>query len=185
MAGGDAAFLQSAAVFLGAAVVAVPLFKRLKLGSVLGYLAAGIVIGPHTFGLVPEAEQALEVANFGVVLLLFVIGLELRPEKLWRLRGEVFGLGAAQVILTAVLIGVCAYGFSAGYGMTVSEAVVVGAGLALSSTAFAIQILRERGALASRYGDRAFAILLFQDLAIVPLIGLVALLSPGLGDSGE
>ncbi len=179
-AGGELGFLEVAAVYLGAATVAVPLFKRLKLGSVLGYLAAGVLIGPGVLGLIPHAEQALHVAEFGVVLLLFVIGLELKPSQLWRLRMEVFGLGAAQVIITGLMVGAIA--FTTGlwsYGvLSWQEAVVAGSGLALSSTAFAVQLLREKGELKTHYGDRSFAILLFQDLAIVPLIAMVALLAP-------
>lgn len=174
-------FLESAAIYLGAAVVAVPLFKRLKLGSVLGYLAAGVLIGPHALGLISEASSALHVAEFGVVLLLFVIGLELKPDRLWRLRVDIFGLGAAQVVLTGILLGAGVYFGSSlllEWRLSPNEAVIAGAGLALSSTAFAVQLLREKGDFATPYGERSFAILLFQDLAIVPLIAMVALLSP-------
>ena len=182
MAGaGGGEFLSAAAIYLGSAVVAVPLFKRLKLGSVLGYLAAGVLIGPHALGLIAEAESALHVAEFGVVLLLFVIGLELKIGRLWRLRGEIFGLGMAQVLVTGFAIFMGAWMF----GLDWRSALVAGAGLALSSTAFAIQILRERGDLATPYGDRSFAILLFQDIAIVPLLALVAFLAPVVGDTAE
>ncbi|MEO1274725.1 MAG: monovalent cation:proton antiporter-2 (CPA2) family protein, partial [Pseudomonadota bacterium] len=171
---GDASFLQAAAVYLGAAVVAVPVFKRLGLGSVLGYLAAGVIIGPDVIGAIENAEAALHIAEFGVVLLLFVIGLELKPARLWRLRAEIFGLGLAQVVITSGLIALIAWLI----GLSKPEATVAGVGLALSSTAFAVQILREKGDFSSPYGDRSFAILLFQDLAIVPLLALVALLAP-------
>ncbi|MEO1330487.1 MAG: monovalent cation:proton antiporter-2 (CPA2) family protein [Pseudomonadota bacterium] len=180
MAGaGDAGFLQDAAIYLGAAVVAVPLFKRLKLGSVLGYLTAGVLIGPSALGLISPDGGTNQVAEFGVVLLLFVIGLELKPTRLWRLRGEIFGLGLVQVVATSLLIGVIAWGTPLwGDGLDWRAAAVAGAGLALSSTAFAIQILREKGDLSAPYGDRSFAILLFQDLAIVPLLALVAFIAP-------
>ncbi|MEM9138472.1 MAG: monovalent cation:proton antiporter-2 (CPA2) family protein [Pseudomonadota bacterium] len=173
--GGIDPLLIDAATYLGAAVVAVPLFNRLKLGSVVGYLCAGAVIGPYGLGLIEDAQSALHFAEFGVVLLLFVIGLELQPSRLWRLRSEIFGLGLLQVLLTGVVITGAIYGMG---WMSLNPAIAVGAALALSSTAFAIQILRESGDLTKPYGDRAFSILLFQDLAIVPLLALVSLLSP-------
>ena len=168
-------FLVDAAIYLGAAVVAVPLSKRLKLGSVVGYLVAGAVIGPWGAGLIDDAETVLHFAEFGVVLLLFVIGLELQPARLWRLRTEIFGLGLLQVVVTGVVLAM----IIAWQGwLPTNAAIAVGGALALSSTAFAVQILRERGDLTKRYGDRAFSILLFQDLAIVPLLALVSILSP-------
>jgi monovalent cation:proton antiporter-2 (CPA2) family protein len=168
-------FLLDAAIYLGAAVVAVPVSKRLGLGSVVGYLAAGAVIGPWGTGLIDDAESVLHFAELGVVLLLFVIGLELQPTRLWRLRTEIFGLGLLQVLTTgAALAAIVAW---RGW-LPVNAAIAVGGALALSSTAFAIQILRERGDLTKPYGDRAFSILLFQDLAIVPLLALVSILSP-------
>ncbi len=168
-------FLLDAAIYLGAAVVAVPLSKRLGLGSVVGYLVAGAVIGPWGIGLIDDAETVLHFAEFGVVLLLFVIGLELQPTRLWRLRTEIFGLGLLQVVVTgAALAGILAW-----FGwLPAKPAIAIGGALALSSTAFAVQILRERGDLTKPYGDRAFSILLFQDLAIVPLLALVSILSP-------
>ncbi|MEL6768121.1 MAG: monovalent cation:proton antiporter-2 (CPA2) family protein [Pseudomonadota bacterium] len=170
--------LTGAVVFLGAAVVAVPLFKRLGLGSVLGYLAAGALIGPHVLGVVSEAENIRHVAEFGVVLLLFVIGLELRPQRLWRMRMEIFGLGLAQVGATSVLLAASIWlVMPLGW----APSIAIGAALALSSTAFAIQILRDRGELTTPHGDRAFSILLFQDMAIVPLLALVAFLGSGSG----
>ena len=176
-AGADAGFLAEAAVLLGAAVVAVPAFKRLGLGSVLGYFAAGAAIGPQGLAIVKEAESVLGFAEFGIVLLLFVIGLELRPARLWRMRAEIFGLGLLQVIVTgAVLFGALMLA-----GFDWRAALLTGLALALSSTAFAVQILREKGDLSKPYGDRAFSILLFQDLAIVPLLALVALLAPYAG----
>ena len=173
-AAGDTSFLETAAVFLGAAVIAVPLFKRAGLGSVIGYLAAGAAIGPFGLALVGQAETVLGFAEFGVVLLLFVIGLELRPARLWRLRMEIFGLGLAQVAVTgAVLFPLLRF-----MGFDWRGSLVVGFALALSSTAFAVQLLRDRGDLNRPYGERSFSILLFQDLAIVPLLAMVAILAP-------
>ncbi|TYO85377.1 monovalent cation:proton antiporter-2 (CPA2) family protein [Oceanicella actignis] len=176
-AGGSTGFLEEAAVFLAAGVAFVPIFRRLGLGSAPGYLAAGMVLGPYVSGFVPDAEMVLGFAEFGVVLLLFVIGLELRPSRLWRMRSEIFGLGLAQVALTGALIA----GLLAAAGMGGAAATAAGLALALSSTAFAVQVLRERGDLSRPYGRRAFAILLFQDLAIVPILALVAFLAPGAG----
>jgi monovalent cation:proton antiporter-2 (CPA2) family protein len=165
--------LAKAAIFFAAAVVVVPIFKRLGLGSVLGYLAAGAIIGPSGLGLFDDVETILHVAEFGVVLLLFVIGLELQPQRLWTMRASVFGLGGAQVALSALAIGVAVYAT----GMDPTTAVVVGLGLALSSTAFALQTLAERQELATRHGRAAFSILLFQDVAAIPILAIVPLLS--------
>jgi CPA2 family monovalent cation:H+ antiporter-2/glutathione-regulated potassium-efflux system protein KefB len=171
----EGSLLHIATLFLGASVIAVVLFKRLGLGSVLGYLAAGAVIGPFGLGLISDPETVLHFAEFGVVLLLFIIGLELRPKRLWVMRREIFGLGLAQVVITgALLTGVLMFS-----GLSFPTALVAGSGLALSSTAFALQILEERGALNTPYGTTAFSILLFQDLAIVPLLAMVAFLAPG------
>lgn len=159
-------------IFLGAAVALVPLAKRLGLGSVLGYLVAGTVIGPWGFRLIRNGETILDFAEFGVVFLLFLIGLQLQPSRLWRMRRSVFGLGGAQLGVTGIVIA--AIGYSAGLSLEVS--LVVGFGLALSSTAFAIQVLSERGELMARYGRSAFSILLFQDVAAIPIIALVPLL---------
>ena len=183
MAAAGPDFLVHSAIYMGSAVVAVPIFKRLGLGSVLGYLAAGSVIGPFGLGLIADAESALHFAEFGVVLLLFIIGLELKPSRLWSMRRAIFGLGLSQVVITgAVLTGLALL-----VGTASNAAVVAGFGLALSSTAFALQIMEEKGALNLPYGNTAFSILLFQDLAIVPLLALVAFLAPSQGteqDSG-
>jgi len=170
-------FFAESIVFLAATVVAVPIAKRLGLGSVVGYLAAGAVIGPHGLRLLGSGEDVLHVAELGVVLLLFVIGLELDPHKLWRMKRDIFGLGTAQVLLT----GMTLYGIGRLAGYPYSTSLVAGFGLALSSTAFALQILQERGQLSSAYGQRAFGILLLQDIAIVPLLAMVAILAPGEG----
>ena len=167
-------FLLQAAVFLGTAVVVVPLFRRLKLGAVLGYLAAGAIIGPWGLGVVPHAEATLDFAELGVVLLLFLVGLELEPSRLWALRQPVFGLGGAQVLFTGVVLT----GIAQWQGQGWQAAMVVGFGLAMSSTAIVLAWLGERGELSSASGRRAFAILLFQDLAVIPLIALLPLLAP-------
>jgi glutathione-regulated potassium-efflux system protein KefB len=162
-------------IFLGSAAVAVPIFTRLKLGAILGYLAAGILVGPHALGLLRNADpEALRsTAEFGVVLLLFVIGLELRPARLWLLRREIFGLGLAQVVVSASLL---ATAMIFALKLSVPSAIIVGFALALSSTAFAMQILQEHGDLNTPKGETAFSILLFQDLAIVPLLALIGFL---------
>jgi len=168
-------YLVIAAVFLGAAVIAVPLSKRLGLGSVLGYLAAGVVIGPSALGLVTNVEDILHFAELGVVLLLFVIGLELQPSRLITMRKAVFGMGGAQVLVTGALLAAACLVF----GLTLVQAIVVGLALSLSSTAFALQILAERKELASAHGRASFAILLFQDLAAIPMLAIFPLLGPG------
>jgi Kef-type K+ transport system membrane component KefB len=140
--------LEQAAIFLLTAVLLVPLFRRLKLGAVLGYLAAGMVIGPWGMGLVGEVQATLTFAEFGVVLLLFLIGLELQPSRLWVLRRPVFGLGGAQVAVTTLaLLAACLP-----FGLEWREALVVGFGLAMSSTALVISSLAERGQLGERHG---------------------------------
>jgi len=167
-------FLETALVFLVATVIAVPLTKRFRLGSVLGYLLAGIIIGPQELGLVSDTSGVATISEFGVVLMLFVIGLELSPQRLWVMRRQVFGTGLLQVLATSVVIGAAAYYL---FGLTVNAAAIVGGTLALSSTAFGLQILAERKEAGSPYGRQAFAILLFQDLAAIPLIAAVPLLA--------
>ncbi|HEX6142168.1 MAG TPA: monovalent cation:proton antiporter-2 (CPA2) family protein [Geminicoccaceae bacterium] len=167
-----------AAIFLAAAVVAVPIARRLGLGAVLGYLAGGVLIGPFGLRLVTDVERILHFAEFGVVLLLFVIGLELQPSRLWSMRRSVFGTGALQLGLTGTLLG----GLAWLGGLATSAAVVVGLALALSSTAFALQILAERNELTARHGRTAFSILLFQDLAVIPILAVLPLLATGGGD---
>jgi len=167
--------LVEAATFLAAAVVAVPVFQRLGLGSVLGYLAAGVAIGPFGLALIADPDSILRLSEFGVVLLLFLIGLELKPARLWSLRGDIFALGLAQLLLTGGLLAAAGLAF----GLSAPVAVVAGLALALSSTAFALQILDERGERNTAMGTRAFSILLLQDLAIVPLLALVGLLAAG------
>lgn len=167
-------FLQTALVFLVATVIAVPLTKRFRLGAVLGYLGAGVVIGPQLLGLVSDTNGVATISEFGVVLMLFVIGLELSPQRLWVMRRSVFGTGTLQVIASALVIGAVAYLL---VGLPGKAAVIVGSSLALSSTAFGLQILAERKEAGSAYGRQAFSILLFQDLAAIPLIAMVPLLA--------
>ncbi len=163
-------------IFLLAIVIAVPLASRLRLGAVLGYLGAGMLIGPHGLGWVQGGSTLDTLSELGVVLLLFLIGLELSPQRLWVMRRQVFGYGALQVLVSAALLGVTAH---FGLGLDARAASVVGLGLALSSTAFGLQILGERKELPSAYGRLAFALLLFQDLAAIPLIAAVPLLASG------
>lgn len=168
--------LEEMAVFLAAAVIAVPIAQRLGLGSVLGYLLAGVAIGPWGLGLIGEVEQVLHIAEFGVVLLLFIIGLEMQPRRLWALRKTIIGFGGLQVGLTGALLALAA---AVVMGMPAAPAAVAGFALALSSTAFALQLLAERGELTARHGRAAFAILLFQDLAVIPILALLPLLTAG------
>jgi glutathione-regulated potassium-efflux system ancillary protein KefC len=164
--------LHQALVFLAATVVMVPFFKRLGLGSVLGYLTAGVAIGPFGLKAVGEIETVLEISELGVVLLLFIIGLELEPSRLWKLRRSVFGLGALQVAGTAVVLAAVAMLL----GLPWRAALIAGLGLSLSSTAFALQLLGEKGELTTPYGQASFAILLFQDLAVIPMLAVLPLL---------
>lgn len=159
---------------LAAGTIAVPLFKRLGLGSVLGYLAAGLLLGPSGIGLIQDPASVLAAAELGVVLFLFIIGLEMEPSKLWALRRQIFGLGVIQVATCgALLTGV---GMLLGFAPAVSF--VFGMGFVLTSTAIVMQILGERGELASEHGQKMVSILLLEDLAIVPLLAVVALLAP-------
>lgn len=171
----EGAALLAPIIFLGAAVIAVPLCKRLHLGSVVGYLAAGIIIGPTGLGLFSDADSVLALAELGIVMLLFIIGLELKPSRLWSMRRDIFGFGIAQILLCGAALA----GLALAIDMSWRAAVIAGAGLALSSTAFAVPLLEERNDLTQPYGQRAFAVLLTQDLAIVPLLALIALLVPG------
>jgi len=180
MAGDEANLYTQGLVLLCGAVVAAPLFKKIGLGTVLGYLAAGIVIGP-LLRIISDGEEILHFAELGVVLLLFIIGLELKPSRLWQLRRDIFGLGLVQVLVSALAIVGAAVVLGA---QPWPAAVVIGFGLALSSTAFGIQILEERGDLNTRYGQQSFSILLFQDLAIVPILALVPLVAPATSDGG-
>jgi len=164
--------LTQVALFLAATVIAVPLFQRFRLSAVLAYLASGMLIGPFGLKLVADVDSILHFAEFGVVLLLFLIGLELQPSRLLALRRVVFGLGAAQVLATTVVLT----GLGLLLGLPVPAAVIAGFGLSLSSTPMVLQLLAERKALASQHGRGAFGILLFQDLAVLPALAVLPLL---------
>lgn len=160
--------------YLVAAVIAVPITRRLGFGSVLGYLAAGFIIGPWGLKLFADVDRILHLAEFGVVLLLFIIGLELQPTRLWALRKGIFGTGTAQVLLTGALLS----GAALAFGLAWQSALIIGLILALSSTAFVLQLLAERKQLTTRHGRTAFTILLLQDIAVIPLLALIPMLAP-------
>ena len=159
-------------VYLLAAVIAVPISKRLGFGAVLGYLLAGIIIGPWGLSLIREAEDILHFAEFGVVLLLFAIGLELNPRRLWTMRKPILGLGGAQVVVTALIL----IGIEMAFGLTGSVALVAAMGLSLSSTAMALQLLMEKNLLSTPAGHSGFSVLLFQDIAVIPMLAVIPLL---------
>jgi len=161
--------LESLIYFLIAAVFAVPLFQRFKLGAILGYLVAGILIGPQLLNLIHDPASILQFAEIGVVLLLFIIGLDLEPEKLWTMRRQVLLLGGGQVLITSLVISLLVYSF---YHDPVIS-LIIGFSLALSSTAFALQLMAEKNLVATPIGRRGFAVLLFQDLAVIPILLLV------------
>jgi monovalent cation:proton antiporter-2 (CPA2) family protein len=173
MSHGEFGFLALGLVLLTAAVISVPLARRLGLSAIVAYIVAGIIIGPHGIAVFASAESIIAVSEFGVVMLLFLIGLELEIGRLMAMRGSIFGLGASQLALTALLIG--SMGMATGL-VDWRGAVVAGLALAMSATAIALQILNERGELQRDYGQRAFAILLFQDMAVVPLLAALPLL---------
>ena len=165
-------FLTYAVILLLAAVLAVPLARRGRLGAVLGYLVAGVLIGPHALNLLGETESIARISELGVVLMLFVIGLELSPGRLWVMRRTVFGIGSLQMVVTAVLFGAVALAMAQRW----QAALIIGLGLALSSTAIGLQVLAERKQLQSPHGRLAFAILLMQDVAAIPILALIPLL---------
>jgi len=165
-------WLINSFIYLAAAVVAVPLAKKLGLGSIIGYLAAGIGIGPWGLGLVTNVQDILHFAEFGVVLMLFLIGLELEPKRLWSLRRPIFGWGSAQMLSCAALLG----GAAVALGVPWPTALVAGLGLALSSTAIALQSMNERNLMRTSSGQAGFSILLFQDVAAIPILALLPLL---------
>ncbi|AHF05241.1 portal protein [Marichromatium purpuratum 984] len=168
-------FVISAIVLLSVAAITVTLFKHLGLGSILGLLVAGIVVGPHSPGpyVTAHVEDVRHFTELGVVLLLFLIGLEMKPKRLWSLRREVFGLGTAQILLSGLAIAA----YSVFYAPSWQVSLLIGLTFALSSTALVMQLLHERGDIATRHGTTAFAVLLMQDLAVVPLLAIVPLLS--------
>jgi monovalent cation:proton antiporter-2 (CPA2) family protein len=165
--------LGQIAIFLAAAVIAIPIFRRFKLGSVLGYLTAGIIIGPASLGLISSIDRTQDIAQFGIVLLMFVIGLELQPSRLWVLRKSIFVLGSAQIAVTTLGIGAAAFFV---FQQSWQGSLVIGFALSMSSTALALQLLAERGQLNSQFGRSAFSILLFQDVSVLPALALLPLL---------
>ncbi len=167
-------FFLQALIYLGATVVSVPLAKKLGLGSVLGYLLAGIIIGPFVLGLVgKEAGEVMHFAEFGVVLMLFIIGLELEPSLLWRMRRSIFGLGGLQVLLTTVIVTAVALFMN----FQLNRALAIGLILALSSTAIVLQTLSEKGLMRNLAGKSAFSVLLFQDMAVIPILALLPIIA--------
>lgn len=169
----DHSLLLNAVTYLAAAVIAVPVSKRLGLGSVLGYLIAGVAIGPWVLKLITNVEDILHLSEFGVVLLLFLIGLELNPKRLWQMRRPIVGLGGAQVIIT--MLAILAIGTAMGF--TWQVALIIGMALALSSTAISIQLLKDRNLLRTHAGNSAFSVLLFQDIAVIPMLIVIPILS--------
>ena len=159
-------FLQQALIYLGAAIIAVPIFTRLGAGAVLGYLIAGIAIGPFGLGLITNAQTALEFAELGIVLLLFLVGLDLNATRVWQLRRAIFGLGTAQVVLTTAAMTLVALAF----GQPLAVGIVGGMALAMSSDAIGLAMLQEKNLLPTPGGQASFAVLLFQDLAVIPLL---------------
>src|SRR3954469_12937915 len=170
--------LASAAIFLAATVLAVPLFRKIGLGAVLGYLAAGIALGPWVLKVIKDGEGVLHLAEFGVVMLLFVIGLELQPSRLRAMRKAVFGVGLIQVLATSLVFGL----IGRALGLSIGACIVVGFALSLSSTPLVLQLLAERHQLNTQHGRSAFAILLFQDIAVMPMLALLPLMGDHGGD---
>ena len=168
----DHNLLGNVLCYLVATVIAVPIFRRIGLGSILGYLTAGALIGPAALNFVGDPTDALHFAEFGVIMLLFVIGLELAPDKLWRMRSQILMLGGGQLLTSALLLFVLFYFLA---GIPYQVALVLGLTLGLSSTAFALQLMAERGTIASALGRKGFAILLLQDIAVIPILVLVTL----------
>lgn len=161
-------------IFLGASLLLVPLLKRFGIATVLGYLFTGILLGPDVFNIASDPEAIQELAEFGVILLMFLIGLELRPQRLWSMRSAIFGMGSLQVGITGIVLAVVSF-FALQQGVAAS--VVIGFALALSSTAFVLQMLSEKQQLNTTYGQQSFSILLFQDMAAIPLIAVIPLLA--------
>ena len=168
------AVLEGAAIMLGAALVFVTIFRKLKLGATLGYIVAGALIGPQVLGFIKDPENTLGITELGIALLLFIVGLELNPSRLWRLRKDIFGLGLSQVVLCGVVLSVF---INLALGVSPAASLAIGLPLALSSTAQVLPMLRSDNALNTPQGERAFSILLLQDLAIVPMITIIAAMS--------
>jgi monovalent cation:proton antiporter-2 (CPA2) family protein len=175
MDGSEAHYLVDILALLLATVVVVPIFHAIRLGAILGYLAAGVLLGPWGLGLLTEVEEIRHLGEFGVIFLLFVLGIELKPDKLWQMRKMVIGLGLGQLLLTAGVI----YGFALLFDVPHHVAIIIGFGLALSSTAFCLKLLAERGGISTQMGQMSFSILLLQDLSVVPLLALVSMFAGG------
>ena len=173
--------LINALYYLLAAVIAVPVFKKIGLGSILGYLCAGIVLGPHALAIISDPDEVLHFAEYGVILLLFVIGLELAPNKLWNMRSHIGLIGGSQLLITTLVIG----GLLLLLSLSMQQSLVLGLTLALSSTAFAIQLMNEEHILASPLGRKGFGILLMQDLAVIPILVLVGVVALAGGDDSD
>jgi CPA2 family monovalent cation:H+ antiporter-2 len=168
--------LQNAMIFLGAALVCVPISKKLGIGSVLGYLAAGILIGPFVLGFISqEGEDIMHAAEFGVVMMLFLIGLELNPQSFWNMRKSILGMGLSQVLLTTLLLFIL---FVTAYAFTLPAALAISLSMAMSSTAIALQTLKEKGLSGTQAGRSSFAVLLLQDIAVIPILAILPLLAP-------
>ncbi|NQZ52748.1 MAG: cation:proton antiporter [Piscirickettsiaceae bacterium] len=174
-------YLIDILALLLATVIIVPIFHSIRLGAILGYLTAGIILGPWGLGIITEVDKIRHLGEFGVIFLLFVLGIELKPEKLWQMRHMVIGLGLGQLLFTAAIL----YGVAIWFGISNKSAIIVGFGLALSSTALCLQILAERGGIATNMGRMSFSILLLQDLAVVPLLALVSIFSDNANLSGS
>ena len=174
-------YLIDILALLLAAVIVVPFFHAIRLGAILGYLAAGIVLGPWGLGMISEVEEIRHLGEFGVIFLLFVLGIELKPEKLWQMRKMVLGLGLGQLLITAGII----YIISLSFGISQHAAIIIGFGLALSSTAFCLKLLAERGGISTQMGRMSFSVLLLQDLAVVPLLALVSMFAGDAGTAGS
>ena len=161
-------------LFLGASLLLVPLLKRLGIATVLGYLFTGILLGPSVFNLASDPEAIQELAEFGVILLMFIIGLELRPQRLWSMRQSIFGMGSLQVGLTGMCLALLSF---VALQQGIAASFVIGFALALSSTAFVLQLLTEKQQLNTTYGQQSFSILLFQDMAAIPLLAIIPMLA--------
>ncbi len=167
-------FFFQAVIFLAAAVISVPLAKRLGLGSVLGYLLAGVIIGPYFLKLVgEEGTDIMHFAEFGVVMMLFLIGLEVKPSLLWNMRRSIFGLGGFQMVLTTVIIA----GISMFFGMNLAQSITIGLIVSMSSTAIVLQTLAEKGLMKTQAGQGSFSVLLFQDIAVIPILAILPLMA--------
>lgn len=173
--------LTAVLVFLFAAVVAVPIAQRLGIGAVLGYLIAGIAIGPWGLGFIRDVDEILHFSELGVVFLMFIIGLELNPAKLWQLRRSIFGVGAGQVVITAAVLGALLYFTQFAW----QAAVIGGVGLAMSFTAMALQLMREKGMNRNEGGQLGFSVLLFQDMAVIPALALIPILAGNEGGAND